>query len=154
MTSDGKLFTILSTRAPLVEVGGHGPTFDLPGGVTVADGAATSARVDLLDGFIRRWRVDAPVKVQTAVVVTDSPFGAFVTVRRCVNSMKEPKWSQINRWPRLRLALKRRVPSLLALWYLLADDTQPRTWRDVNDGASNQALAHGGDLIVVSFVSP
>jgi NADPH:quinone reductase-like Zn-dependent oxidoreductase len=66
--------------------------------------------VDLSDECIRRWRVDAPVNVQTAVVVTDSPFGAFVTVRRCVNPMKAPNWWQTNRWPRLRLALKRREP--------------------------------------------
>jgi len=57
-----------------------------------------------------------------------------------------------DRW--LRAVLKRRAPSMLALWSLFTDDVKPCTWRDVNDGASNQAQVRGGDHVVVSFVSP
>jgi hypothetical protein len=58
------------------------------------------------------------------------------------------------RWPRLRALLKRRAPSLLALWYLCTDDVEPCIWRDVTDAHSAQVRARGGDLIVVHFVSP
>lgn len=162
--SNDSTFTILSTNAALVEVSGDGPISDVPGGLAIADGAATKAPVDLLNAPVRRWRVDAPPTVQTAVVVTDSPYGAFVGVRRCSPPPARPQsltsqlLAGINRIVvtngRIRAALKRCAPSLLALWYLFTDDVQPCTWGDVGDGASNQALARGGDLVVVTFVSP
>src|SRR5207302_7896015 len=85
-------FTILSTKAPLVEVRGDGPIADVPGGLSIPDGAATTAHVDLLNAPVRRWRVDAPSSVKTAVVITDSPFGAFVGVRRCAAGVRPLKW--------------------------------------------------------------
>ena len=150
-------FTLLSTNAALVEVSGDGPISDVPGGLTIPDGAATTARVDLLNAPVRRWRVDAPAAVKSAIVVTDSPYAAFVGVRRCVAPVEPAKWWRflaVERWPWLRAVLKRRAPSMLALWSLFTDDAQPCAWRDVNDGGSNQAQARGGDLVVVSFVSP
>lgn len=164
--SNDSTFTILSTNAALVEVSGDGPISDVPGGLAIPDGAATTAPVDLLNAPVRRWRVDAPPTVQTAVVVTDSPYGVFVGVRRCSpppakrsrqQSLATQVLMGINRIVvadgRLRAFFKRRAPSLLALWYLFCDDVQPCTWGDVGDGASNQAQARGGDLVVVTFVS-
>jgi hypothetical protein len=155
--STGKTFTILSTHAPLVEVSGDGPTFDIGGGLAIPDGAATTARVNLRNASVRRWRVDAPPTVETAVVVTDSPYGAFVGVRRCVGAPELPSWWRhlsVAQWPRLRSALKRRAPSVLALWHLFTDDMLVQAWRDVGDDTSNLARARGGDLIVINFVSP
>jgi hypothetical protein len=152
--SNDQTFTILSTNAPLVEVNGDGPIADVQGGLAIPDGAATTAR---LSAPIRRWRVDAPPVAQTAVVVTDSPYGAFVGVRRCVSSAAAPKWWRAlaaDRWPRLRAVLKRCAPSALALWHLFTDDVRPCTWRDVGEGLDSHAQARGGDLVVVNFVSP
>jgi hypothetical protein len=149
--------TILSTNAPLVEVSGDGPTSDIRGGLTIPDGAAITAPVDLLNAPIRRWRVDAPPSVKTAVVVTDSPYGAFVGVHRSATPIEPRRWTShlaASGWPWLHGVLKQHAPSVLALWNALTDDVQPCTWHDVGDGASNQAQARGGDLVVVHFVSP
>lgn len=149
-------FTILSTRAPLVEVCAAPPYYLAPGGASVADGARTTLRVDLKKFAERHFRVEAPANAPTAVVVTDSPFGAFVNVRRCVEP--EPRrtiWRPlgVRRWPRLGAILQRRAPSVLALWYLLTDDEQPCEWRDVGDYSTNQVLARGGDVIAIHFVT-
>jgi hypothetical protein len=149
-------FSILSTNAPLIEVIGDGPIYDRPNGLTVPDGATAIGPVDLLNAPIRRWRIDAPASVKTDVVVTHSPFGAFVTVRRCVTKQPPSRWRHLHpsRWPKLSRGLKRRTPSILALWHLFASDAQPCVWQDVNDGNGNQAQANGGDLVIVAFVSP
>src|SRR5207248_1210704 len=103
------------------------------------------------------------------VVVTDSPYGAFVGVRRCVAA--ERANIGINRvvvtqggvgdlallrdgWPRLRDFLKRHAPTLSALLNLYTDDVQLCEWRDVTAAQSHQVRARGGDLIVVHLVSP
>ena len=80
--SNRQVFSILSTAAPLVEVVGDGPASDLCDGLTVPDGTVTIAPVQLRDRSVRRWRVDADPTVRTSIVVTDSPYGAFVGVRR------------------------------------------------------------------------
>jgi hypothetical protein len=150
-------FTILSTRAPLVEVdGGDGPYYMLPGGARVADAARTTAPLDLADAPVRTFRVEAPKSVRTAVIVTDSPFGAFAHVRRCVEPAQPKKWWRglaANRWPRVRRVLKRRAPSMLAFWYLVTDNVQGCRWQDIGDSNTNQVLARGGDVVVVSFVN-
>jgi hypothetical protein len=151
------MFTILSTRAPLIEVeGGDGPYYMLPGGVRVADGARTKAPLDLATIPVRLFRVEAPKTVRTAVIVTDSPFGAFAHVRRCVEPEQTKTWWRAfaaPRWPRVRRVLKRRAPSLLALWYLFTDNVQGCRWQDVGDANTNQVLARGGDVVVVSFIN-
>jgi hypothetical protein len=155
--SNDSSFSILSTNAALVEVSGDGPIVIVPSGVTVADSARTTVAVDLRATPVRRFRVDAPGTVQTAIIVDDSPCGAFVGVRRCVAPARPAKWWRllgVDRWPRLRATLKHRAPSALALWYLLTDDVQPCTWRDVGDNNTNQVTARGGDLVVVSLVNP
>jgi hypothetical protein len=148
-------FTILSTRAPLVEVDGDGPYYMLPGGVRVADGARTRAPLDFATAPVRFFRVEAPRTLPTAVIVTDSPYGAFAHVRRCVEPELPTKWWRVfaaDRWPRLRGALQRRSPSIVALWYLLTDTVQGCRWRDIGDNNTNQVMARGGDVIVVTFV--
>jgi hypothetical protein len=155
--SNALKFTILSTRAPLVEVdGGDGPYYMLPGGVRVADGARTTAPLDLANAPARFFRVEAPKTTRTAVIVTDSPYGAFAHVRRCVEPEQRKRWWSpvaVSRWPRTRRVLKRRAPSLLALWYLFTDNVQGCRWQDVGDANTNQVLARGGDVVVVSFVN-
>jgi hypothetical protein len=153
--SNDSTFTILSTKAPLVEVTGDGPSADIPGGVLISDGAATKVDADLLNAPIRRFRVDASSAVQTSVVVTDSPFGAFLQTRRCVAG-RLPWWSFMaaERWPRLRAKLKRHGEWLVALWYLLTDYAQPCTWTNIGEGDSAQTQARGGDIVVVTLVSP
>jgi hypothetical protein len=153
--SNRQMFSILSTAAPLVEVVGDGPASDLRGGLTVPDGTVTIAPAQLRDRSVRRWRVDATPNVRTSIVVTDSPYGAFVGVRRSFPTAQPNRYGLFSpdRWPRVRRAFKRSAPSLLALWYLFADDDAPtRGWQDVNDGASHQALARGGDIVTVTFV--
>jgi hypothetical protein len=149
-------FSLLSTHAPLIEVSSDGPVFDLCHGLTVPDGGTVTARLDLRRDSVRRWRVDAPPSVRTAVVVTDSPYGAFVDVRRAV--LPEPvtwrRYVSASAWPRLRAKLRRRAPSLLALWNLFTDEVRPAAWRAVGDGASHQAAACGGDLVSIVFVRP
>jgi hypothetical protein len=151
-------FTILSTRAPLVEVdGGDGPYYMLPGGIRAADGARTTAPIDLANAPVRMFRVEAPKSVRTAVIVTDSPFGAFAHVRRCVESAQPNRWWRglaADRWPRVRRVLKRRAPSMLAFWYLITDNVQGCRWQDIGDNNTNQVLSRGGDVVVVSFVNP
>jgi hypothetical protein len=149
-------FTILSTRAPLVEVDGDGPTIDRVGGLRIADGASTTAPVDLLNGFIRRFRVDAPPTTQTVVAVTESPFGAFVGVRRCVPvPPKKRSLFSVNRWPMVRDAIMRIAPSIGALWHLFTDDgAVPCRWEAVGNDDHDHVLARGGDLVVVAFVVP
>jgi hypothetical protein len=170
-------FSILSTNAPLVEVVGEGPTQDLPDGLAIPDGALIAGRVDLLNAPIRRWRVDAPPATQTKVTVSDSPFGVFVRLRRCVPLARKAPWWRffaVARWPRIRDALKDRAPSLLAVWYLVTDQDPPSAptatngvrghepfvagaqlcaWRDVGDDLTNEVSANGGDLVIVTFVS-
>ena len=152
--SNRQVFSILSTAAPLVEVVGDGPASDLCDGLTVPDGTVTIAPVQLRDRSVRRWRVDADPTVRTSIVVTDSPYGAFVGVRRSFPTTQPNRYGILSpeRWPRVRRTLKRSAPSLVALWHLFADDVPPRGWQDVNDGASHQALAVGGDIVTVTFV--
>jgi hypothetical protein len=171
-------FTIVSVGAPLVEVDGTGPTTDRPSGLDVPDGVPITAPVHLLTEFVRRFRVDAPPSVQADVTIPDSPYGVFVGVRRCLPLARKAPWWRFlaaTRWPRLRAALKDRAPSLLALWYLFTDEDPPSApsatngarahepftpaaqmcaWRDVGDDITNQVTAHGGDLVVVTFVVP
>jgi len=150
-------FTILSTRAPLVEVDGDGPTVDRAGGLRIADGASTVAPLSLLDGFIRRFRVDAPTSTQTVVAVTSSPFGAFVGLRRCVSTAKAKRAGlfSVNRWPSVRDAVMRVAPSIGALWHLLTDEpARPCRWQSIGNDDHDHVLARGGDLVVVTFVVP
>jgi hypothetical protein len=173
-----RTFTILSVGARLVEVDGDGPTTDRPDGITVPEGVPTIAPLHLLTQPVLRWRVDAAPSVQAKVSITDSPYGVFVGVRRCVPLAPAAPWLRflaVTRWPRLRAALKRRAPSLLALWYLLTDEDPPAApsatngerareaftppaklceWRNVGDDETNEAVANGGDLVVVTFVTP
>ena len=171
-------FSILSTNAPLVEVSGDGPTKDLPNGLAIPDGALITSGVDLLDAPIRRWRVDAAPAVQTKITITDSPFGVFVGVRRCVPLAPRVPWWRflsVTRWPRLRAALKDRASALVALWYLLTEEDPPAApsatngarahapfvapaqmcaWQDIGDHITNEVTAYGGDLVIVTFVTP
>jgi hypothetical protein len=150
-------FTILSTRAPLVEVDGDGPYYMLPGGVGVADGARTTAPLDLAARPVRMFRVETAQTMRTAVIITDSPFGAFAHVRRCVEPEQPKRWWQplaAQRWPRVAGFLQRHARSLLALWFLLTDDGgEACRWQDIGDANTNQVLARGGDVVVVSFVN-
>jgi hypothetical protein len=151
--SKRQMFSILSTNAPLVEVIGDGPTSDLSDGLTVPDGTVTIAPARLNDRSVRRWRVDAPPNVRTSIVVCDSPFGAFVGVRRSFELVAKCRGLlSPGRWPRLLRGLKRSAPTVVALWHLFFDEVSPRAWQDVHDGASHQALAQGGDIITVTFV--
>jgi hypothetical protein len=167
-----------SVGAPLVEVDGTGPTTDRPEGLDVPNDVLLTAPAHLLTEPIRRWRVDAPPSVQTRVSITDSPFGVFVGVRRCVPLVSKAPWWRflaVYRWPRLRAVLKKRVPALVALWYLLTDEDPPAApsatngkrshapfvqpaatcaWRDVGDDLTSEVTAHGGDLVVVTFLTP
>jgi hypothetical protein len=56
-------------------------------------------------------------------------------------------------WPRLRRALQRRAPSILALWHRLTDLNRASRWQDIGDSNTNQVLARGGDVVAVSFVT-
>jgi hypothetical protein len=153
--SNNETFTILSVGAPLVEVGGDGPTTDWPGGVSVPDGAPTTAPVSLLNEWVRRWRVDAPSNVQANVSITDSPFGALVGIRRCVSTFRPLKLWDVARWPWWEVQLKRFTPSLVALWNLYSAPVPAAcTWKDIGDNNGMQVTARGGDLVVVTFVSP
>jgi len=155
MNTDTK-FTILSTRAPLAEVVGDGPYYLLPGGVVVPDGARTTARIDLRKAPVRRFRIETAQTMRTAVIVTDSPYGAFAQVRRCIEPKQRKRWWHAfatDRWPRLRGVLQRRAPSILALWHLLTDHNRACRWQDIGDSNTNQVLARGGDVVVVSFVT-
>jgi hypothetical protein len=156
MMNRNQSFTILSTRAPLVEVDGDGPYYLLPGGVAVADGARTTARLDLAAKTIRKFRVETAQTMRTAVIVTDSPFGAFAHVRRCVDPEQPRKWWRplaAGRWPSLTGFLQRHARSVLAFWFLLTDDGGDACrWQDIGDASTNQVLARGGDVVVVSFV--
>jgi hypothetical protein len=149
-------FSILSVGAPLVEVIGDGPALIRPGGLVVPDGKLTTAPVRLLDDFIRRFRVVGPPTVRATVTVTDSPFGVFVGVRRCVPLVSA--WARLvapERWPRLRTVVKRVSPSAVALWHLFADEEPaPCRWRDIGDDNTNRVSVRGGDLVVVTFVVP
>lgn len=150
-------FTILSTRAPLVEVDGDGPYYMVPGGVAVADGARTTARLDLSMKPVRKFRVETAQTNRTAVIVTDSPFGAFAHVRRCVEPEQPHNWWQTfaaPRWPRVSGFLQRHARTLLALWFLLTDDGgEACRWQDIGEANTNQVLARGGDVVVVSFIN-
>jgi hypothetical protein len=149
--------TILSTNAPLVEVSGDGPIYDVPRGATIPDGAATTTDVDLANAPIRRWRVDASPNVRTAVVVTDSPYGAFVGVRRRAAAPAATRgWPCVvlRHWQRVRGLLRRYAPRLVTPWCSLANDSSRAAWREIGQGSSHLAEAHGGDLIVVRLVSP
>jgi hypothetical protein len=178
--SNQSTFTILSIGAPLVEVDGDGPTTDRRGGLNVPDGVPVTVPIDLLNGRVCRWRVDAAPGVEATVAITELPsiLDCLVQVRRCVPFGSPPWWHlfTVARWPSLRAVLKRRAPSLLALWYLFTDEDpvaapsatngarmhQPfasssfrrfSTWRIVGDDGTGHADVHGGDLVVVTFVS-
>jgi hypothetical protein len=106
-------FTILSPKAPLIEVTGEGPIRDTPGGMVVPDGAATTVRIDLQRTSSVRWRVDASTTERTAIVVTDSPYGAFVSVRRYTVPKPVPTWWRplaADQWPVVRGVLRRQPP--------------------------------------------
>src|SRR5262245_42305722 len=125
-------FSILSTGAPLVEVNGSGPFSIRAGGLRIADGALKTASVELLSRPVRQFRVDAPASVRTLVSVTESPYGVFVGVRRCVPVAltQAGRVFAVARWPRLRAVMRRVSPSLVALWHLLSDESPARcTWR-------------------------
>jgi hypothetical protein len=171
-------FTIVSTGGPLVEVTGRGPTLDLAGGLAVPDGVPTIGPVNLLEGFTRVWRVDGPPTVKAKIEVSDSPFGALLSVRRCVEeeephhngktfpavppadvmaSLKglgEQLWNAPVR--EALHAVFQLAPVFLAA--LLADlvDPMPASceWRDVVEKSSEPVTARGGDLVVVTFVVP
>lgn len=150
-------FTILSTQAPLVEVDGDGPANDRPSGVLAAAGVPTTTPVDLLNGFFRRFRVDAPSTTQTVVAITASPFGAFVALRRCVAvPQKRAGILSPQRWPKVRDTVRRFVPTVGALWHLLTDDfAVPNCrWQSIGDGDHDHVIARGGDVVVVTFVVP
>lgn len=151
--NNSETFTILSVGAPLVEVKGQGPYADLLGGVSVPDGVSTTAPVSLLNDPVRVWRVDAPANVQATVAITDTPFnlGALVQVRRCVPV--RVRWWWIARWPRLAALCQRWAFWLFALWNLYTD-WPACDWQNIGDGNSLSVNAQGGDLIVVTFVSP
>jgi hypothetical protein len=146
----GNMFSILSTQAPLVEVVGDGPTTDLRGGLVVPDGCVTIAPADLLTRTIRRWRVDAPPSVKTSVVVTDSPFGAFVGLRRRIDDI--PAAASANCDSRALRLLKRVARTLATLWEPPIDPSAVESWRDITEIATNQVQARGGDLVIVHFV--
>jgi len=155
MNTDPK-FTILSTRAPLIEVDGDGPYYMLPGGATVADGARTTVRLDLAVKSVRKFRVDAPTTVSTAVLVGDSPFGAFAHVRRCVEPKRHNPWRSAlaaPTWPRVTRFLQRHGRTVLAIWFLLTDDVEACRWQTIENAGTDQVLARGGDVIVVSFAN-
>jgi hypothetical protein len=156
--SNDETFTILSVGAALVEVDGDGPTTDRLGGVAVPDGVATTAPVHLLTEWVRRWRVDAPPTTQATISITDSPFGALVGLRRCVAPFRPLPWWRflaIDRWPWLRDLLRKRASSLAAIWTLYTDSSPaPCNWQDVGNNAGMQVVARGGDLVVVTFVTP
>jgi hypothetical protein len=178
--SDKTTFTILSTGAPLVEVDGDGPTTDRLGGLNVLAGVPVTVPIDLHNGRVRRWRVDAAPGVEATVAITGLPssLGCLVQVRRCVPFASPPWWHffTVTRWPSLCAVLKRRAPSLLALWYLFTDEDPPAapsatngarahqpfasisslrfsTWQNVDDDGADRADVHGGDLVVVTLVS-
>jgi|SRR5581483_81014 len=155
--NDNETFTILASGAPLVEVQGDGPYSDLPGGLTVSDGVATTAPVHLLTDFVRKWRVDAAPTVQATVAVTDSPLGAYLSVRRCIPRPLPWRWwcpLAAASWPRVQATLKRLSPSMLAVWNLYTDEIQTCQWRDVGSGSISQVSVRGGDVVVVAFESP
>ena len=147
-------FTISSEGARLVEVDGSGPYSDRPGGVSVADGVPTIAPVHLLTEYVRRWRVDAVPSVQARVKVTDSPFGVFVGVRRCVASRRAGWLNRLTvRWPWVGVT-NGRASTLRALWNLLTGEAQACTWRDVGDNLGDEVIASGGDVVVAIFGVP
>ncbi|HEY2743980.1 MAG TPA: hypothetical protein VGL86_05140 [Polyangia bacterium] len=155
MNTDSK-FTILSTRAPLIEVDGDGPYYMLPAGVAIADGARTTVRLDLAATSIRKFRVDAPPTVSTAVMVGDSPFGAFAHIRRCVQPKRPNKWRRLlaaPSWPRVTRFLQRHGRTALALWFLFTDDVEACRWQNLENAGTDQVLARGGDIVVVSFIN-
>ncbi len=50
--------------------------------------------------------------------------------------------------------LQRHARTVLALWFLLTDDGgEACRWQDIGDATTNQVLARGGDVVVVSFVN-
>jgi hypothetical protein len=149
-------FTILSTRAPLEEVDGDAPYYMLPGGVSVGDGARKTAPLDLRARPVRKFRVQAPHEVGTAVIVTDSPYGSFVQVRRCVEREPTKKWWHplaAKKWPRVGGFMQQHARSLLALWFLLTDEVNECHWMDIGDATTNQVFARGGDVVIITFVN-
>jgi hypothetical protein len=152
----GSKFTILSTRAPLIEVDGDGPYYMLPGGVTVPDAARTTVRLDLDARPVRKFRVDAPPTLSTAVLVGDSQFGASAHVRRCVEPKRPNKWRHAlaaPSWPRVTRFLQRHGRTVLALWFLLTDDVEACRWENIENAGTDQVLARGGDVVVIAFVN-
>lgn len=169
-------FTIVSTGASLVEVTGRGPAVDLAGGLAVPDGLPTIGPVNLLDGFRRFWRVDGSPDVQAKISVTDSPFGALLGVRRCVGDL-ESHHSKVVPAADVVASLKdlgehlwnapvseafhavfQLTPLFLAamLADLVDSATAPAScgWQDVIEKSTGSVTAHGGDILVVSFVVP
>lgn len=154
--SNDETFTILSVGAPLVEVVGEGPATNRPDGLTVPDGVPVTAPVHLLDEWVRYWCVDAAARVAATVTITDSPFGAFIDVNRCVP--RPIRWWHpigIDQWPRLRDPLRRRLPLVAALWTLFTDESlMPCSWTNVGETSEGPAAVRGGDVIRVTFVTP
>jgi hypothetical protein len=74
-----------------------------------------------------------------------SPFGAFVGVRRCMNSGPDWRWSF--RWIAFRF--------LPGKWRLrLLPLIAPCEWEDIGEGEGEEVTAKGGDVVVVTFVVP
>jgi hypothetical protein len=149
-------FSILSTQAPLIEIIDDESLTDRAGGLVVPDGTVSTAPSELLTRPVRYWRVDAPSEIRTSVVVTDSPYGAFVAVRRPVETAEaehDESRSDDARWSELHAVMRHYAPTVATLWQQLTGRTEPSaSWRDVSGTCSNHAQAHGGDIIVVSFV--
>lgn len=146
-------FTISAIGAPLVEVIGDGPYTDRAGGLSVPDGVPTSSTVDLLNEWVRRWRVDAPPTTQVAVALLDSPYGALVDVRRCEVVMPVRWWQRIievRRWPWFRAFATERA----AVARPVTNDAAACVWRGVSSRNWESVNARGGDVVVVTFVEP
>jgi hypothetical protein len=156
-------FTIVSSHAPLVEVDSAGPSVsegpfvDRTGGLAVVPGVLTTAPVSLLNGFIRRFRVDASRSTNTMVAVTESPHGALVGLTRCVPvaTMERNTIFSVKRWPRLYRGAMRVAPGLAAHWHLRTNlSWAPCRWEAVSDGISDHVVAQGDDVVIVLFVVP
>jgi len=148
-------FTVASNGAALVEVEGDGPYSALAHGLVVPDGVPTIAPIDLASRSIRKWRLTAPASAQVHVSILDSPFGAVISLRRCVLPPDPRRWWSpltVDRWSRSRAFLKRFASPLVALWTLYTDESRPCDWQDITTNGSSYVAALGGDVITVSFL--
>jgi hypothetical protein len=133
-------FTIESIGAQLIEVeldaDGLGKYAVRSDGVTVPDGVATTAPIDLATETVRVWRVDGDIFDEAQVTVTDSPFGASITRRRYLVDRDDP-------------ALLAHLP-----WLRLPSTAFPGQWSDGKTVSGDEGVtARGGDLVVVTFAT-